>query len=158
MHSLGHKSDCWEFEANVLALLAEAERRYEIFACRAMEVGEAALEDFFAELAMFANMELEDAGACGYVAAPPSLAPEIEALRQRVDGNASACWLGRDGVGDLRILLGLSIECCSFARLYFSRVMVTATDSATRRAAQAYAREELAVQEALERWMMRLVV
>ena len=158
MHSLGHKSDCREFEANVLALLAESERRYEIFACRAMEVGESALEDFFAELAMFAHMELEDASSCGYAAAPPGLVPELEALSRRVDGNASACWLGRDGVGDLRILLGLGIECCSFARLYFSRVMVTATDPATQRAARAYAREELSVQEALERWMMRLVV
>jgi len=158
MQIKAHQPDCWEFEANVLALLAEAERRYEIFACRAMEAGETALETFFMELGELTRMELDDALERGYVAAPPTLAYEIQTLRRRVDGNASACWLGREGFVDLRILLGLAIECCSLARLYYSRVMASAVEANTRRAAQAFAGEELSIQEALEKWMMRLTV
>ncbi|WP_341674869.1 hypothetical protein [Niveibacterium sp. SC-1] len=142
-----------QFLANVMALEGDAARHYAEFARRALDAGNADLEEFFAGLTEATRMEAHEAGAEGGRGVQASLL--LKRLGDSDIRPRRATQLQGRAL-DLHLAISHALELKRRCHAYYASVAALEPDTPLRRRAQALETESALHLAALEGWIVRL--
>lgn len=140
------------FLACVGALESEAAAHYALAARHALNAGDAELEAFFQSLAELARMEASEALPGKPLTAAAAL-PRIRPVE--VEKPRTAIKVISDEVLDLHRALERALELKRRSHSYYATMAVLAPDPGLRKMARAFAHDDAAHLNAIERWISR---